>query len=112
VNITLAGQFGWDPVTQRCVEGGFVGQWERALLNVKTLVQAAGGAVTDIVSMRILVIDMQEYRAAMSDAGAAWGRVLGRHFPAITLYEVGALTDPDARLEIEAVACTPDGAAG
>lgn len=108
VNLVMAGQFGWDPASRQCVEGGFVPQWEQALQNVRTLVEEVGGEVTDIVGLRVLVLSMSEYRGAGSGAGEAWGRVFGRHFPAITLFEVGGLTDPDARLEVEAYASVPD----
>lgn len=104
VNLTIAGQFGWDPSTQECVPGGFGAQWEQSLRNIRTLVETAGGDVSDIVSLRVLVLDMAEYRAALPEVGAAWGSVFGKHFPAITMFEVGALTDADARLEIEATA--------
>jgi enamine deaminase RidA (YjgF/YER057c/UK114 family) len=33
---------------------------------------------------------------------------MGRHFPAMTLVQVSALAEPEARLEIEATAIVPD----
>ena len=34
------------------------------------------------------------------DIGAAWGATLGKHFPAMTLVQVSALIDPNAKVEI------------
>jgi len=39
--------------------------------------------------------------------GAAWGGTLGRHFPAMTLVQVSALIDPQAKVEIEGEAILP-----
>ena len=39
--------------------------------------------------------------------GAAWGATLGRHFPAMTLVQVSALIDPNAKVEIEGEAVLP-----
>jgi enamine deaminase RidA (YjgF/YER057c/UK114 family) len=41
--------------------------------------------------------------------GQAYRRVVGRHFPAMTLVQVAALLDDRARVEIEATAVVPAG---
>ena len=51
--------------------------------------------------------DVEEYRAGLRDLGAAYRDVMGRHFPAMTLVQVAALVEPEARLEIEATAIVP-----
>lgn len=102
-DLFVAGQFGWDPDTRACVEGGFVAQWAQALANVASVVKAAGGSSENIVSMRIYVLNVDDYREGPKDQlGAAWIEHIGKHFPAITLVEVGALEDSDALIEIEA----------
>jgi enamine deaminase RidA (YjgF/YER057c/UK114 family) len=54
------------------------------------------------------VTDIEEYRASLAELGLAYRAVLGRHFPAMTLVQVGALVEPEARVEIEATAIIPD----
>jgi enamine deaminase RidA (YjgF/YER057c/UK114 family) len=101
-DLFVAGQFGTDPQTQKCVDG-FVPQWDQALSNVAAVVEAAGGSPQDIVTLRIYVLHMADYQQGSRDEfGASWVRRIGKHFPAVTMVEVGALEDPDALLEIEA----------
>ena len=48
-------------------------------------------------------------RAGLRDVGGACRRVLGRHFPAMTLVQVVALVEGRAKVEIEATAVVPAG---
>jgi len=84
---------------------GMPSQWERALAKIVTVVQAAGGGPTDIGRLTIYVTDLEAYRNNLSDIGAAYRRVMGRHFPAMALLHVRGLVEPGALLEIEATAC-------
>lgn len=103
--VHVAGQFGWDPESRKCVEGGFLAQWDKALENVVSVVRAAGGGGEDIVSLRIYVLDITDYREGpMDQLGAAWIKHIGKWFPTVTMVQVGGLEDPDALIEIEAVA--------
>ena len=54
------------------------------------------------------VLDLGEYRAALSELGAIWRECMGRHYPAMALVAVKALVEREARLEIEATAVVPD----
>ena len=51
--------------------------------------------------------DKREYVARSSEVGQAYRRVVGRHFPAMTLVQVAALVDDRAKVEIEATAVVP-----
>ena len=53
------------------------------------------------------VLDMDEYLAARKELGAPYREVMGSHFPAMALVQVGRLFEPQARLEIEATAVVP-----
>ena len=57
-----------------------------------------------MVEVNYLVTDVAAYRAVLKPVGAHYREVFGRHFPASTLVEVKGLFDPDALVEIEAVA--------
>ncbi|HEX7968143.1 MAG TPA: RidA family protein, partial [Stellaceae bacterium] len=69
---------------------------------------AAGARPDHIARMTWYVLSKQEYTARIAEIGAAWREIMGRHFPAITLVEVGALVADRARLEIESTAVIPD----
>ncbi len=101
----VAGQIGWDPTSaEPRLEKGFARQFERALENVVAVVKTAGGAPEQIVRMTVYVTDKRMYLDAVKDVGAAWKRVIGRHFPAMALVQVSALLEDEALVEIEATA--------
>ena len=107
----VAGQVAWDE-TGRLVEGGFGRQFERALRNCVTIVEAAGGTAADIVRLTIYCSDRREYLAQLGAVGEAYRRVMGSHYPAMSLVEVAALLEEGARVEIEATAALPAGHEG
>ena len=77
---------------------------EQALINIRTIVERAGGAVSDIVRLTWYVTDKKEYLARQREVGEVYRRVLGRHFPAMTMVVVSALVEDEALVEIEATA--------
>ncbi len=99
----VAGQVGWDQ-DQAIVEGGFAEQFAQALANVVTVVREAGGEPADLGSLTIYVVDTREYLAALKDVGAAYRRIMGRHYPAMALVAVRALIELGARVEIQGLA--------
>jgi enamine deaminase RidA (YjgF/YER057c/UK114 family) len=99
----VAGQIGWDE-RKRIVEGGFAAQFERALANVLAVVEEAGGTPDRVGRLTIFVTSKQAYESELGDVGAAYRRVMGRHYPAMSLVEVSALLEPGALVEIEATA--------
>ena len=101
--LVLAGQIGWD-AEERLVGDGFVAQFEQALRNCLTLVAAAGGRPVDIVRLTMYCTDREAYLAALREVGEAYRRVLGTHYPAMTLVQVSGLVEPGAVVEIEATA--------
>jgi len=99
----VGGQIGWNK-QQVFEHRDFVGQMEQALRNILEVVEAAGGTATDIVRLTWYVIDKKDYLARQKDVGDAYRRVMGKHFPAMTLVVVGGLLEDDALVEIEATA--------
>ena len=107
-SVRIAGQIGREPAQSHIPAGTDAGmQWKVALTNVVTVLKAAGGQPTQLVALRAYVTDIAEFNAAGAAIGAAWGATLGRHFPAMTLVQVSALIDPNAKVEIEAEAILP-----
>ena len=101
--IFVAGQVGWDR-EQVLAPGGFVPQFERALENVRAVVECAGGTVDDLCRFTIYVTDRRLYEDSLRAVGEAYRRVMGRHYPAMALVEVAGLLEPGALVEVEATA--------
>ena len=104
--IFLAGQVGWN-AEQKFESGDFVAQTRQALANIVTLVAEAGGGAEHITRLTWFVLDKQEYLSHLRELGEVYRSVIGKHFPAMTLIQVGALVEDEARLEIEATAVVP-----
>jgi len=101
--VHVAGQIGWDEHGE-LVSAELVPQFIQALDNVIAVVRAAGGVPADIATMTAFVTDVAAYRSGAREIGAAWRARLGRHFPAMTLVGVTGLVEPDAMVEIQAIA--------
>jgi len=104
--VFVAGQIGWTE-DAKLVSGDFVGQVERALINVVAVLAEAGAEPRHIVRMTWFVTDKQAYVARQREIGDAYRRVIGRHFPAMTLVVVKDLLEDGALVEIEATAVIP-----
>lgn len=102
----VAGQIGWNR-DQRFERHDFIGQMEQALANIVEIVEAAGGSAADIVRLTWYVTDKADYLANQAAVGEAYRRVMGRHFPAMTMVVVKALVEDQALVEIEATAVLP-----
>jgi len=99
----VGGQIGW--TAEQVFEAqDFLGQAEQALRNVLAVVEAAGGTAADITRLTWYVTDKAEYLARQREMGEAYRRVLGRHFPAMTMVVVAGLVEDAALVEIEATA--------
>ena len=101
--IFVAGQIAWDAERQ-IVSDDFVAQVEQALRNIVHVLAEAGARPEDLVRLTWYVVDKREYLARSNEVGEAYRRVIGRHFPAMTLVQVPALVDDRAKVEIEATA--------
>ena len=99
----VGGQIGWNR-NQVFERHDFIGQMEQALRNILEIVEAAGGTATDIVRLTWYVIDKKDYLAKQKEAGEAYRRIMGRHFPAMTMVVVSGLVEDQALVEIEATA--------
>ena len=84
-----------------------VEQFDQALANVVAALQAAGAEPEHLVRVHVYVTDVADYRGRTRALGEAWRRHLGRHFPAVALFEVSGLFDPDARVELVGTAVVP-----
>jgi enamine deaminase RidA (YjgF/YER057c/UK114 family) len=53
------------------------------------------------------ITDRAAYLASLSEIGAAWRELLGRHYPALAVVVVAGLVEPEALVEIETIAVVP-----
>jgi len=104
--IFVAGQVGWT-AEQVFESDDFAAQTEQALRNIVEVLAEAGARPEHIVRLTWYVTSKREYIDRLRDVGAAYRRVLGRHFPAMTLVQVVALVEDRAKVEIEATAVVP-----
>jgi len=104
--VFVAGQVGWN-AEQAFESDDFAAQTEQALRNIVEVLAEAGARPEHIVRLTWYVTSKQEYISRLRDVGAAYRRVLGRHFPAMTLVQVVALVEDRAKVEIEATAVIP-----
>ena len=104
--IFVAGQVGWN-VRQEIVDDDFVAQVEQALRNIVDIIAEADARPEHLVRLTWYITDKREYIARSREVGEAYRRVVGRHFPAMTLVQVTALVDDRAKVEIEATAVVP-----
>jgi enamine deaminase RidA (YjgF/YER057c/UK114 family) len=101
--LALAGQVAWDR-NNRIVSDDFAEQFEQALANLLAVVAAAGGAPESVVKLTLFVTNKGEYIASVKNVGERYRRLMGTHYPAMTLVEVKALLEAGAKIEIEGLA--------
>ncbi|MEZ0303215.1 MAG: RidA family protein [Hyphomicrobiaceae bacterium] len=104
--VFVAGQVGWN-ANQQFESDDFVAQAEQALANIVAVLAEARAGPEHIVRLTWYVTDKQEYLTRLSDVGRAYRRVIGRHFPTMTLLQVAGLAEDGAKVEIEATAVIP-----
>jgi enamine deaminase RidA (YjgF/YER057c/UK114 family) len=76
------------------------GQARRCLQIIADALAEAGASISDVVRTRMFVLDPEQW----VEVGRAHGEVFGETKPATTLVAVAGLVDPEALVEIEAVA--------
>jgi enamine deaminase RidA (YjgF/YER057c/UK114 family) len=85
-----------------------VEQLDRAAQNVVEALAAAGARPEHLVSLQIFVTSAEEYRAALAELGETYRRHFGRHYPAIAMFEVSALFDRQAKVELVGIGVVPE----
>jgi enamine deaminase RidA (YjgF/YER057c/UK114 family) len=103
----LAGQVAKDGDGRVVGKGDLVAQFRQVCENLKTLVTAANGQLTDVVKLTIYVIDTAEFKRLGEPIGVIYREYFGKHFPAMTLVGVRDLYDASegCLIEIDGFAC-------
>jgi enamine deaminase RidA (YjgF/YER057c/UK114 family) len=100
--IYLAGQSGHR--VDGSMDIGLLAQFGQACHNVAVALESAGAARDDLVSLHIYVTDAASYRGLRKELGLAYREVFGHHYPAMALFEVNGLFDPEAVVELVGIA--------
>jgi enamine deaminase RidA (YjgF/YER057c/UK114 family) len=104
--IYVSGQVGWD-AEGRFASPQLAGQVKKALENIVAVLAEAGGKPEHIVRLTWYVTSRDEYNAELREIGAGYRAVMGKHFPVMSVVQVVALLEADAKVEIEATAVLP-----
>jgi enamine deaminase RidA (YjgF/YER057c/UK114 family) len=101
--VHIAGQVAWDETGQLIGEGNFEVQARQVFSNLVIALEAAGATPSDLVKIRIYVVDHDPEKLAI------FRRVRDEILiadppPAVTLLGVERLALPDLLIEVEAVA--------
>lgn len=105
--VFVAGQIGWDE-QQRFHSEEIAPQFEQALKNILVILAQAGGGPEHICRITVFCIDKPAYLAARTELGRIWRRLMGKHFPAMSMIFVADLLDHPAKIELEATAVVPN----
>ncbi|MFO1307007.1 MAG: RidA family protein [Burkholderiales bacterium] len=104
--VFIAGQVGWD-AQQRFHSVEIAPQFEQALANVLEVLAQAGGRPEHICRITAFCCDKPAYLAARPELGKIWRRLMGKHFPAMSMIFVSDLLDNPGKIELEATAVVP-----
>lgn len=105
--VFVAGQVGWDE-QQVFRSENLPDQFETALRNVLAVLAEAGGRPEHVCRMTAYCCDKPAYLAARRELGAIWKRLMGRHYPAMSMIFVSDLLDHPGKIELEATAVIPE----
>jgi len=97
--VFASGQVPLDPATGKMVQGGIGEQTERALNNLKAVLEAAGSSLDRVVKTTVFLADLGDF----VEMNEAYGKFFGDVPPARSTVEVSRLPR-DARVEIDVIA--------
>ena len=80
----------------------------QALLNIVAILADAGASPAHVVRLTWYVTSRDEYHEQLADIGVAYRAAMGKHYPPMSVVQVVALMEKQARVEIEATAMLPE----
>ena len=105
--VFVAGQVGWN--ANRVFESEtLTAQFEQALKNVLAVLAEAGAGPHHLCRITAYCCDKPAYLAARRELGRIWRRLMGRHYPAMSMIFVSDLLDSPGKIELEATALIPE----
>ena len=100
--VFVSGQAALNPETNQLEAGAAAAQTRRVLENIRTILQAAGADLSDVVKCCVFLADIQEF----SEMNQVYAECFGESKPARTTAEVG-LPHKDMKILIDCVAYKP-----
>lgn len=97
--IYVSGQSGREPASD-AVPDDVEAQTEQALANIRTILEAAGSSLSQVVRCGVFLTDMSEF----SRMNAVYERIFAGHRPARTTVAVSELPGRGLKVEIDAIA--------
>jgi len=98
--IFLSGQLSRDADGNLVGAGDMAEQTRQCIRNMRTVLEAAGGTLDDIVSVVVYTTDMREFKNIV----AARTEFFVDKLPTSTIVEVNRLADPGLLIEFQAIA--------
>jgi 2-iminobutanoate/2-iminopropanoate deaminase len=98
--IFLSGQLSRDANGNLVGPGDMMEQTRQAIRNMQTVLEAAGGTLSDIVSIVVYTTDMRHFKEIV----AARTEFFKDKLPTSTIVEVNHLADPGLLIEFQAIA--------
>lgn len=103
--VFVSGQVGWNE--QQQFAETLSEQVRQALQNIVAVLNEADARPEHLVRLTWYVTSRDEYHAELSQIGAVYREIIGRHFPTMAVVQVVALMEAKAKVEIEATAVVP-----
>jgi 2-iminobutanoate/2-iminopropanoate deaminase len=101
--VFTSGQAGIDPKTNAMVEGGIEPETRQTLTNIKSVLEAAGTTLDNVVKTTVFLRDINDF----AKMNAIYGEFFKGNQPARTTVQAAALPK-NAAVEIEAIALIND----
>ena len=101
--VFTAGQVGIDRKLGKMVEGGVEAEARQALTNLKSVLEAAGTSLENVVKTTVFLKDMDDYAAV----NAIYAEFFTSNYPARSAVAVAGLP-AGTQVEIEAIASMPE----
>ena len=106
--IFLAGQVGWDPVSETFASDKIAPQFDQALANIVAILAEAGAKPEHVTRITAFCRDKEAYLAARPELGRIWKKHMGHHYPCMSMIFVVDLLDHPGQIELEATAVIPE----
>ena len=105
--VFVAGQVGWN-AGQVFDSEQIAPQFEQALKNIIAVLAEDGARPEHICRLTAYCCDKPAYLAARPELGKIWRKLMGRHYPVMTMIFVSDLLDHPGKIELEATAVIPE----
>jgi enamine deaminase RidA (YjgF/YER057c/UK114 family) len=103
--VLTGGLIGWD--SEEVLARGFLPQVEQTLRNIVAVLAEGGAEPKHIARLTWYVRSIDTYRNSLKELAPIYRAILGKHYPAMALVQVADLVEPEALVEIEAIAIIP-----